>query len=185
MLCDNHAITIPYRRASTLLKCTNSVVISIVVHQAHIFIRLLLLCNSLLLFLLINLRLKWGSILSSAQLFGEHVRALFDFLASYINDIGHWSWLRLLRGGNIPGQPTHYFTWTINNFVLEIILNSHGFALLVWQLLLITIKAVWTLLFTVLRMNWLSTFTVCEALFKGKSVRIVVVYSLGSIHYVN
>ena len=183
MLCDNQAITIPYRWASTLLQCTNSVAISIVVHQAHIFICFPLLCSSLFLVLLVNLSLKRGSILGSAQLLGERVWALFDFLATYINDIGQWSRLGLLRGGNIPGQATHYFTWTINNLVLEIILNSHGLVLLVW--LLITIKAVWTLLFAALGMNWLSTFAVCKALFKGKSVRIVVVYSLGSIHYVN
>ena len=88
MLCNNQAIAIPYRRASTLFKCTNSVVISIVIHQAHILICLLLLCCSLLLFLLINLGLKQGSVLGFTQFSGQRVRIIVEFFTTYVIDIG-------------------------------------------------------------------------------------------------
>ena len=65
MLSDNQAIAIPYRRTTALLQCTNSVAIKFV-HQAHIFIRYLLLFGSLFLVLLVYLGLKLGSILGSA-----------------------------------------------------------------------------------------------------------------------
>ena len=65
----------------------------------------------------------------------------------------------------------------------EVILNS--LVLLVWLLncLLISIETIGTLLLTALG-DCRGTFAVSEALFKGKSVRIVVACSLGSIHYV-